>query len=127
MVSRFTAPQQADNQFQLRLLLAFAGMLLGFAILAGRFAWLQVYQHEHFATLAQNNSISLVPIIPNRGLIIDRNGVVLAQNYSAYTLELTPYKIEDLSRTLDGHIGRQVHLFAFKLLFYKDFYLTVVN
>ena len=49
MVSRFTAPQQADNQFQLRLLLAFAGMLLGFAILAGRFAWLQVYQHEHFA------------------------------------------------------------------------------
>ena len=89
----FTSQQQAENQFQLRLLLAFAGMLLGFIILAARFAWLQVYQHEHFATLAQNNSITLSPIIPNRGLIIDRNGVVLAQNYSAYTLELTPYKI----------------------------------
>ena len=86
----FTSQQQAENQFQLRLLLAFAAMLLGFVTLAARFAWLQVYQHEHFATLAQNNSITLSPIIPNRGLIVDRNGVVLAQNYSAYTLELTP-------------------------------------
>ena len=105
----FTSQQQAENQFQLRLLLAFAGMLLGFIILAARFAWLQVYQHEHFATLAQNNSITLSPIIPNRGLIIDRNGVVLAQNYSAYTLELTPYKIEDLNRTL-AQLGELVEL-----------------
>jgi ATP-dependent DNA helicase RecQ len=96
----FTSQQQAENQFQLRLLLAFAAMLLGFVTLAARFAWLQVYQHEHFATLAQNNSITLSPIIPNRGLIVDRNGVVLAQNYSAYTLELTPYKIENLEQTL---------------------------
>lgn len=49
----FTSQQQAENQFQLRLLLAFAAMLLGFVTLAARFAWLQVYQHEHFATLAQ--------------------------------------------------------------------------
>jgi len=43
-----------------------------------------------------------VPIVPNRGLIVDRNGVVLASNYSAYTLEITPSKVDDLDTTIDG-------------------------
>ncbi|MBA4709776.1 penicillin-binding protein 2 [Aquitalea magnusonii] len=75
-------------------------MLLMFGILIARFVWLQVYQYEHFSTLAQNNRISLLPILPNRGLIMDRNGVILAQNYSAYTLELVPSKMPDMNATI---------------------------
>ncbi|MBV8048319.1 MAG: hypothetical protein JO171_14265, partial [Paludibacterium sp.] len=48
-------------------------MLTMFALLIGRFIWLRVVQYQHFTTLAQNNRISLVPILPNRGLILDRN------------------------------------------------------
>ncbi|NHR04629.1 penicillin-binding protein 2 [Chromobacterium haemolyticum] len=97
--TRFKNPQAEDSQFQLRLIVAYALIVLMFLVLLTRFIWLQVLQHEHFSTLAQNNRISLVPILPNRGLILDRNGVVLAQNYSAYTLELTPSKIADLAAT----------------------------
>nr|WP_255640373.1 penicillin-binding protein 2 [Aquitalea palustris] len=82
------------------MIVAYCFMLLMFCILIARFVWLQVYQHEHFSTLAQNNRISLLPILPNRGLIMDRNGVILAQNYSAYTLELVPSKMPDMNATI---------------------------
>ncbi|BBF87752.1 penicillin-binding protein 2 [Aquitalea magnusonii] len=95
--TRFKNPQAEDGQFQLRLIVAYVFMLLMFCILLARFVWLQVYQYEHFSTLAQNNRISLLPILPNRGLIMDRNGVILAQNYSAYTLELVPSKMPDMN------------------------------
>lgn len=98
--TRFKNPQAEDGQFQLRLIVAYCFMLLMFCILIARFVWLQVYQYEHFATLAQNNRISLLPILPNRGLIMDRNGVILAQNYSAYTLELVPSKMPDMNATI---------------------------
>ncbi|MEN6078505.1 penicillin-binding protein 2 [Chromobacterium piscinae] len=98
--SRFKNPQSEEAQFELRLIIAYALIILMFLTLLARFIWLQVLQHDHFSTLAQNNRISLVPILPNRGLILDRNGIVLAQNYSAYTLELTPSKIPDLAATV---------------------------
>jgi penicillin-binding protein 2 len=98
--TRFKNPQAEDGQFQLRLIVAYVFMLLMFCILIARFVWLQVYQYEHFSTLAQNNRISLLPILPNRGLIMDRNGVILAQNYSAYTLELVPSKMPDMNATV---------------------------
>jgi penicillin-binding protein 2 len=47
---------------------------------------------------AESNRTAIVPIVPNRGLILDRNGIVLATNYSAYTLEITPSKV---ARSLD--------------------------
>lgn len=98
--TRFKNPQAEDGQFQLRLVVAYVFMLLMFCLLIARFVWLQVYQYEHFSTLAQNNRISLLPILPNRGLIMDRNGVILAQNYSAYTLELVPSKMPDMNATI---------------------------
>ncbi|WP_287880223.1 penicillin-binding protein 2 [Aquitalea sp.] len=98
--TRFKNPQAEDGQFQLRLIVAYVFMLLMFCVLIARFIWLQVYQYEHFSTLAQNNRISLLPILPNRGLIMDRNGVILAQNYSAYTLELVPSKMPDMNATV---------------------------
>ncbi|OWY40903.1 penicillin-binding protein 2 [Xenophilus sp. AP218F] len=99
--SSLKSPQTDDDQFQFRLVVAYSLIVLLFLVLLARFVWLQVLQHDHFSTLADNNRISLVPILPNRGLILDRNGIVLAQNYSAYTLELTPSKIPDLKATID--------------------------
>ena len=88
--------------FRWRLGIAAAGAVLLFTLLVGRFFFLQVAQHEYFHTLAENNRITIVPVVPNRGLILDRNGIVLAHNYSAYTLEITPSKIQDLEVTING-------------------------
>lgn len=86
--------------FQSRLLIALLVVFVAFGGLVARFIYLQVAQHEHYQTLAESNRISIVPIAPNRGLIYDRNGVLLAHNYSAYTLEITPSKVGDLDQTL---------------------------
>jgi penicillin-binding protein 2 len=82
--------------FQLRVGFAGVAVLFAFALLFARFFHLQVLQHDTYAAKAEDNRISIVPIAPNRGLILDRNGVVLARNYSAYTLEIFPAKVRDL-------------------------------
>ena len=87
--------------FRRRLVVAGALAMLAFAGLLGRFAYLQIVQHEHYRTLAESNRIAIVPVVPNRGAITDRNGVVLAQSYSAYTLEITPSRIGNLEATID--------------------------
>ncbi len=97
--------------FQRRLSLAAAIVLLGFLALLGRFVYLQVIQHKHFATLAEANRIDIQPEAPNRGIITDRNGVVLASNYSAYTLEMNPQKIADLDAAID-EVGKIVEISA---------------
>src|SRR3977135_1087594 len=88
--------------FQLRLGVAGVVVLAAFTVLFGRFFYLQVIQRHYYATKAEANRIAIVPLQPNRGLILDRNGVVLARNYSAYTLELTFSKIADLEGTIDA-------------------------
>jgi len=62
-------------------------MLLAFFLLALRLVYLQVIRYDDLNEQAESNRTAIVPIVPNRGLILDRNGVVLATNYSAYTLE----------------------------------------
>jgi len=93
--------EQELHSFRLRLALSFGFILLACGLLAARFAYLQVAQHEHYHTLAEANRISILPVVPNRGLILDRNGAVLAHNYSAYTLEITPSKVGKLDETMD--------------------------
>ena len=88
--------------FQIRLGVAGVFVLAAFALLFARFFYLQVIQHDYYDTKAEDNRISIVPILPNRGLIIDRNGVVLARNYSAYTLDLTLSQIADVEATIDA-------------------------
>ncbi len=88
------------SRFRLRLAVAAGVVVVMFAVLLTRFFYVQVVQHEHYHALAESNRISIVPIVPNRGLILDRNGVVLAHNYSAYTLEITPSKVADLETTI---------------------------
>ncbi len=89
-------------RFRGRLLAAALAVFVAFALLGARMVYLQVYQHQELATQAENNRIAIVPIVPNRGLILDRNGVVLANNYSAYTLEIMPSKVVDLDATIDA-------------------------
>ncbi len=102
----FGAPEMRNAErevflFRRRLVIAGAFALLAFGGLFARFVYLQVYQHDHYQTLAESNRVAIVPIAPNRGVITDRNGVVLAQSYSAYTLELTPARISNLDATID--------------------------
>jgi penicillin-binding protein 2 len=92
--------QRELYQFQVRVGFVSVAVLVCFAILLLRFTWLQIVQHDVYHAKAEDNRISIVPIAPNRGLILDRNGVVLARNYSAYTLEISPSKINDLERTI---------------------------
>jgi penicillin-binding protein 2 len=94
-------PERELSHFRRRLMVAGALIVLGFAGLVGRFVYLQLFQHQHYQTLAESNRIAIVPIVPNRGVITDRNGVVLAQSYSAYTLEVTPSRVKNLDETID--------------------------
>jgi penicillin-binding protein 2 len=93
--------QKELRSFQVRLA-ASAGLVLAvFGVLLVRLFYVQVFQHDYYHTLAENNRISVLPIIPNRGLILDRNGAVLAHNYAAYTLEITPNKVGPLDPLID--------------------------
>lgn len=75
------------------MLVAVALVALTFLLLIVRLIYLQIWRYEDFREQAENNRISVVPIVPNRGVITDRNGVVLASNYSAYTLEINASKL----------------------------------
>lgn len=94
------------DRFRFRLAVSLALVFAAFATLLTRFVYLQVVQHDYYTTRAEDNRISLAPIAPNRGVIVDRNGVVLARNYSAFTLEITPSKAGDLDATIEelGHL-----------------------
>jgi penicillin-binding protein 2 len=89
------------QQFQLRIGIAGIAMLVAFGLLMSRFVFLQVVQHDHYRSKAEDNRISIVPIAPNRGLITDRNGVVVARNYSGYTLEIFPRRVRSVEATID--------------------------
>lgn len=83
------------KDFVLRLAVAFGLILLFFCILIGRFVYLQIIQYDDFVVKAANNRITLIPTPPIRGEIVDVNGVVLAHNYPAYSLELIPNQLSD--------------------------------
>ncbi len=93
------------SEFRRRVAVAGVFVLVLFAVLLGRFFWLQVVQHDYYLTQAEANRISLVPVVPNRGLILDRHGAVLAHNYTAYTLEIDPARAGDLEATIDALAG----------------------
>ncbi len=93
--------QQQRYAFQTRVAVAFLIVVVVFGLLLVRFAWLQVVKHEEYMTLAEQNRISLVPVQPARGVIMDRNGVVLAHNFAAYTLEIIPSRTGGLEDTIN--------------------------
>ena len=95
--------EQELDRFRIRLIVAALTVLCCFGVLGARMFTLQVLKFDELTTQAENNRIAVVPIVPNRGLIVDRNGVVLADNYSAYTLEITRSQLEDdLEQVIDA-------------------------
>lgn len=90
------------HKFRLRIWVVALVVLLLLGLLLFRLTVLQVVRHDAFAERAESNRTAVVPIVPNRGKILDRNGVVLATNYSAYTLEITRSKIKNLEETIEA-------------------------
>ena len=95
---------EADlSRFRVRVFIASIVVLVAFLLLASRLVYLQVVRHADLSEQAENNRTSIVPVVPNRGLILDRNGIVLATNYSAYTLEIMPSRLTaSLDKTIEG-------------------------
>ena len=87
--------------FNQRVLVAAVIMFLLLTLLLIRLAYLQITNQEHYSTLSENNRVSIRPIPPSRGLIFDRNGILLAQNLPSFTLEIIPEHVEDLNKTLN--------------------------
>jgi penicillin-binding protein 2 len=83
-----------------RVLVASIILILSFLALISRTFYLQVIDHEHYSTLSEDNRFTLMPLPPTRGLIYDRNGILLAQNVPTFTLELTPEHIDNITTTL---------------------------
>ena len=90
------------SRFRLRAMVIGVMVFLAFALVVTRLVFLQVVRYEDFAERAESNRTAIIPVVPNRGLILDRNGVVLATNFAAYTLEITPSKVGNVAETIDA-------------------------
>ncbi|HIJ31586.1 MAG TPA: penicillin-binding protein 2, partial [Gammaproteobacteria bacterium] len=87
--------------FRFRVLLAAGFVLLMVGVLTLRMVNLQIFQHEHYSTLSDDNRVHTISIAPQRGRIYDRNGVLLANNHTTFRLEITPMQVEDMDETLE--------------------------
>ena len=101
-MTEFKDTQRELYIFRLRLVAGMLFVLVCFGLLVARYLTLQIVRHDNYAARADENRISLVPIAPNRGIVTDRHGVVLARNYSAYTLEITPSKVANVDATIES-------------------------
>lgn len=88
--------------FTSRALVALIGVGVLMMVVVARLVYLQIFSHDHFSTLSENNRVNIVPVPPTRGLIYDRNGVVLAQNVPSFSLVITPEQTDNLQATLAG-------------------------
>lgn len=97
----FTAENVDRRRFLLRTIVAFLIIALCSAILFGRLFVLQVGAHDHFTTLSETNRLRVESIPPTRGLILDRNGILLAENRPSYQLEITVEQAGNLEELLE--------------------------
>ncbi|MFP4893824.1 penicillin-binding protein 2 [Paraburkholderia sp. EG304] len=111
-MTEFKDTQQQLTKFRLRVAAAGLFVFVCFGLIGFRFLFLQVWHYSKYSLQADENRISVAPIVPNRGIITDRNGVVLAKNYSAYTLEITPSKLNDTLDNVVDNLGTVVSIDA---------------
>src|SRR5476651_866894 len=95
-INTFKNIHQEHKLFKRRAFAVFIGITLLTIILFGRLIYLQLFQHKLYTTLARQNQLALVPIEPNRGLIYDRNGVLLAENKPIFNLVVTPDLVRNI-------------------------------
>ncbi len=93
--------ERQTERFRARVLWAFLGVMLCFGVLVARFFWLQVKEYSFFQTRSEENRIALFPVAPTRGLIVDKNGIALARNFSSLTLEIVPARVQNLEKLLE--------------------------
>ena len=102
---------EADaSRFRLRAYVVGMVVFFAFGLVVARLVYLQVVRHDDLAAQAESNRTAVAPIVPNRGLILDRNGVVLATNYAAYTLEITPSRAAPLEESANSRLRRRGQL-----------------
>ncbi|MDH4274545.1 MAG: penicillin-binding protein 2, partial [Gammaproteobacteria bacterium] len=97
--------------FSARIILAGVAIGAMAVALSARLIYLQIVSYDHYQTLSHNNRVTIAPIVPTRGLIYDRNGVVLAQNLPSFSLEITPERVPDLNAMLEN-LGKLVRIDA---------------
>ncbi len=93
--------QAEARLFASRAIVAFVGIVILMGILVANMYNIQVNQFQDYQTRSNDNRIKVVPIAPNRGLIYDRNGVLLAANRPVFNLEITPEKVKDIDETIN--------------------------
>ena len=89
-------------QFRNRVVVAGLVVLFAFGLVAARMYYLQVRQHDQLLAQAESNRTAVLPVVPNRGEILDRHGRVLATSFSAYTLEINPSRVGDVDATIEA-------------------------
>jgi penicillin-binding protein 2 len=109
-MTEFKNKDQEIHLFRRRLSVAVLLVFVCFGLLLARLVWLQVFKHNDYVALAEDNRIAVVPIVPTRGLIVDRNGVVLARNYSAHTLEITPSKLQNNLESVINELAKLIDI-----------------
>lgn len=124
MTKRLTLqnPHQEIQQYNHR---AFAvAIIVGILalVLIFRLYYLQVVQHDLYSTLSRQNLLNVAPIDPNRGLIYDRNGVLLAENIPVFSLEISPDHVQNLTKTI-ADLSNTINITATDIQdFYKQYY-----
>ena len=101
MALEFKAKSEDVAPFQRRLLFIFAAIIGLFLVLAARLAWLQIINRSDYVERAEKNRTVSITTQGARGLIVDRNGTLIAGNVQNYTLEITPDKTDDLNQTIE--------------------------
>src|SRR3990167_7677340 len=91
-----------SKRFHKRSMLCAAAVLLIFFILFLRLIYLQLFEHHFYETLSKRNIINIIPVKPDRGLIYDRNGVLIAKNIPIYSLMIIPGRVSQLQKTIDA-------------------------
>lgn len=100
--TRLNNPHIERRLFMRRTWIALAAVLVLTVALIAQLVNLQIVRHAHYATLSDGNRMRIEPVAPTRGLIMDRNGVLLAENFASFTLELIPEQVSDVDATLDS-------------------------